>query len=233
MMELAIKKDGVIYLKTRIPKATKHECDECDYGNKYGRKKNCDNYTLDGCKAGFHYKIKKENSMKKSELRFKCMLGSKKRNEQMYDAILNAGIENHIRKEDFVKTAMCLRIDNELSNEVSPKYYREIDESYEESTSPEVTFEAALEMLESIEPDAPDFDIKPFDRVLARGANCNEWFARLYESKGNCNFIETGGYYCNQIIKYDGNEHFHRTINTPASWWECENGKPVWKNRQN
>lgn len=169
--------------------------------------------------------------MKKSELGFKCVLGSEKRNKRMYDAIVQAGIKNHIREEDFVKTAMCLRMDDTWNNEVSPTYAGKITESYEDSTIPEVTFETALEMLKSIEPDAPEFDIKPFDRILARGANGSKWLARLYEAKGTYHFIETGGCFCNQLIKYDGNEHLHRTTNPAAGWWECENGKPVWKTK--
>jgi hypothetical protein len=177
------------------------------------------------------YQEIQENSMKKSELSFKCVLGSPARNKKMYDAIMRAGIKNHIREEDFVKTAMCLRIDDTWNNEVSPTYAGKITESYESAPIPEVSFETALKMLESVEPDAPEFDIKPFDRILARGANGSEWLARLYEANGSCNFIETGGCFCNQLIKYDGNEHLHRTVNPAAGWWECENGNPVWRTK--
>jgi hypothetical protein len=96
---------------------------------------------------------------------------------------------------------------------------------------PIMSYEEALKLIESIEPDAPEFDIKPFERILARGANGSEWLARLYEAKGTCNFIETGGCFCNQLIKYDGNEHLHRTANPAAGWWECENGKPIWRTK--
>lgn len=118
--------------------------------------------------------------MKKSELRFKCVLGSEKRNKQMYDAIMQAGIKNHIKEEDFVKTAMCLRIDDTWNNEVSPTYASKITESYEDSTIPEVTFETALKMLESVEPDAPEFDIKPFDRIICRVDSSARWCADFY-----------------------------------------------------
>lgn len=171
--------------------------------------------------------------MKKSELSFKCVLGSEKRNKRMYDAIIRAGIKNHIREEDFVKTAMCLRIDDTWMKEVSPTYASKITESYEDSTIPEVTFETALEMLASIEPDAPEFDIKPFDRVLIKMKSpSHAWeidiYREIYRKEHSFVCMHT---YPEQIVKYEGNEHFFDEIDMPKSWWECENGKPVWKTK--
>jgi hypothetical protein len=165
--------------------------------------------------------------MKKSELRFKCVLGSEKRNKQMYDAIMQAGIKNHIKEEDFVKTAMCLRIDDTWNNEVSPTYAGKITKSYEDSTIPEVTFETALEMLASIEPDAPEFDIKLREEVLVSDVDSDIWelceFARVHT---DC-FMMIGYGYGQKMIRYAGNERFHGTADTPDGWLECENSKPV------
>lgn len=168
--------------------------------------------------------------MKKSELSFKCVLGSETRNKRMYDAIVQAGIKNYIREEDFVKTAMCLRVDDTWNNEVSPTYASKITESYEDSTIPEVTFETALEMLASIEPDAPKFDIKPFARVLIRDVN-GEWSADFFNTIYGDSEFDFVACQAKQMIKYEGNEHHHGTKDTPAGWWECENGKPVWRTK--
>lgn len=169
--------------------------------------------------------------MKKSELSFKCVLGSEKRNKQMYDAIIRAGIKNHIREEDFVKTAMCLRIDDTWSNEVSPTYASKITEAYEDSTIPEVTFEDALEMLKSIEPDAPEFDIKLREEVLVSDIDSDIWelceFARVHT---DC-FMMIGYGYGQKMIRYADNEHLHGTTYMPSGWWESENGKPVWRTK--
>lgn len=169
--------------------------------------------------------------MKKSELSFKCMLGSPARNKKMYDAIILAGIKNYIREEDFVKSAICLRIDNTWGNEVSPTYAAKITEAYEEAPIPEVTFEAALEMLASVEPDAPEFDIKLRDEVLVSDVDSDIWelceFARVHT---DC-FMMIGYGYGQKMIKYAENEHFHGTTDMPDGWWECENSKPVWKTK--
>jgi hypothetical protein len=125
---------------------------------------------------------------------------------------------------------MCLRIDDSWMKEVSPTYADAITEAYEDSIIPEVTFETALEMLASIEPDAPEFDIKPFDRVLFRDMN-SDWSANFYNKIYGDSGFDFVACQAEQMIKYDGNEHLHGTTNTPAGWWECENRKPVWRTK--
>jgi len=169
--------------------------------------------------------------MKKSELSFKCVLGSEKRNKRMYDAIVHAGIKNSIREEDFVKTAMCLRIDDTWNNEVSPTYASKITESYESASIPEVSFQTAIEMLKSIEPDAPEFDIKLCDNVLIRsGGDKSFWnLARFAAFNKDGLFTDHG--WTKTLLPLKGNESFLLEKENPAGWWECENGKPVWKTK--
>ena len=178
--------------------------------------------------------------MKKSELSFKCMLGSPARNKKMYDAIIQAGIKNRISEEDFVKSAMCLRIDKRWGNdELLFIYAAKITEEYEEAPIPEVTFEAALEMLASVEPDAPEFDIKPFDRVLWKRKPTNKdnndtvWHLDFYADRINMyNFACIGNGNADCIVPYtEKNAELNNGFAYPAGWWECENGKPVWRTK--
>ena len=91
----------------------------------------------------------KEPKMKKEELKFKCILGSPARNEKMYDALAKAGLKNSIIKEDFVKSAICLRVGVFCGSEVSPTWAQKITESYEALDYSEVTFAEALELLKN------------------------------------------------------------------------------------
>lgn len=227
-MEYYIKEHGIIYQKT--PNAIKHlDCNECAYGKKHIGGIYCSLFQASKCENGYHYKIK-DNNMKKSELCFKCVLGSKTRNKQMYDALIKAGLRNSINDQDFISTAMCLWVDDQWFDEVSPTYSNIISDSYENNPSPEITFSEALKLLGEAEPDAPEFDIKPFDRVLLRDMN-GEWSADFYNKIYSACEFDFVACQADHMIKYEGNEQYHGTKDTPAGWWECENGKPVWRTK--
>lgn len=203
----------------------------------------CDFYKMTACSCGFAnscqskigldkcFKLK-EPKMKKEELEFKCILGSPARNEKMYDALAKAGLKNSIIKEDFVKSAICLRVGVFCGSEVSPTWAQKITESYEALDYPEVTYAEALELLKRVEPVAPEFDIKLRDEVLVRDEGC-VWgiaqFARMTTHLHGA--VIFGGHSFQQVVKYVGNEHLHGTTNTPDGWWECCEGKPVWKTK--
>lgn len=156
--------------------------------------------------------------MKKSELSFKCVVPDKEAADKLCDIL---GVSSQQEPYALMR----------YNGKESFAQWGVLSAIFCAWPEPLMSYEDALKLIESVEPDAPKFDIKPFDRILARGANGSEWLARLYESKGIRSFMETGGCFCNQIIKYDGNEHLHRTVNPAAGWWECENGKPVWKTK--
>jgi len=96
---------------------------------------------------------------------------------------------------------------------------------------PPMNYEDALKLIESIEPDAPEFDIKTFDKILTRNESRGIWYARFFERAAKSTFAETGACFFNQIMKYERNEQYHGTTDTPTCWWECENGKPVWRTK--
>lgn len=160
--------------------------------------------------------------MKKSELSFKCVVPNKNAGMCIRLALKNIGLIKNA--EDDYAHYQFFAYDRGIIATTNADVFCLWSE-------PLMSYDDALKLIESIEPDAPEFDIKPFDRILVRGANGSKWLARLYESKDSFHFIETSGCFCNQLIKYDGNEHLHRTTNPAAGWWECENGKPVWRTK--
>lgn len=161
--------------------------------------------------------------MKKSELSFKCVTATEGRTTAIVNALLNKGqncCDMSEIKDAFFVYATNGRIEIGKS---STGFYMCDD-------VPEVSLPEALKLIESIEPDAPEFDIKPFDRILLRDIS-GEWSADFYNKiygDSEFNFVACQA---EQMIKYDGNEHLHGTTDTPAGWWECENGKPVWRTK--
>lgn len=69
------------------------------------------------------------------------------------------------------------------------------------------------------EEENPQYQFKPFDRVLVRDIQCEEWKASLYSHKNDsrkpysycCN-----GIYYNHCIPYEGNEKLVGTTNKPT-----------------
>lgn len=164
--------------------------------------------------------------MKKSELSFKCVTATEGRTTAIVNALLNKG-QNCCDMSE-IKDAFFVYVTNgriEIGKS-STGFYMCDD-------VPEVSLPEALKLIESIEPDAPEFDIKPFDRVLIKmKAPSHAWeidiYREIYRKEHSFVCMHT---YPEQIVKYEGNEHFFDEIDMPKSWWECENGKPVWKTK--
>ena len=178
--------------------------------------------------------------MKKSEINFKCVLGSEARNKQMYDALTKAGLRNLLTNDsEFINTAMCLWVDDRWLGEVAPRYSHIISENYENNPSPEITFHKALEVLASIEPDAPEFDIKPFDKVLwkqrpkIKSYNDTTWHVDFYAGRINVDsFACIGNTSADCLLLYNADTlELNNSFDYPAGWWECENGKTVWRTK--
>ena len=170
--------------------------------------------------------------MKKSELSFKCVLPTPKHANTITERLEAIGVYNvevvKSRLAESGKTAKFLSLDNKmgfvfgLSDTAS--YFCNWPE-------PLMSYEDALKLIESIEPDAPEFDIKTFDKILTRNESRGIWYARFFERAAKSTFAETGACFFNQIMKYERNEQYHGTTATPACWWECENGNPVWRTK--
>lgn len=228
-MEYYIKEHGIIYQKT--PNAIKHlDCNECAYGKKHIGGIYCSLFQASKCENGYHYKIK-ENNMKKSELSFKCVLPTPKHANTITERLEAIGVYNievvKSRLAESGKTAKFLSLDNKmgfvfgLSDNAS---------FFCNWTEPLMSYEDALKLIESIEPDAPEFDIKPFYRVLLRDMN-GEWSADFYNKIYGASEFDFVASQANQMIKYEGNEKYHGTKDAPDGWWECENWKPVWRTK--
>lgn len=164
--------------------------------------------------------------MKKSELFFKCFVGSPERARDLKAAL---------KKKEF-----CVKSINEekcafvqiVADSVA--FWQTLEagsRAFPRLSAPEVSLPEALKLIESVEPDAPEFDIKLRDEVLCRDDISNEWefchFSRLGKDRFKVADLASG----RKMIKFDGNEHFHGKTNVPDGWWECENGKPIWKTK--
>lgn len=162
--------------------------------------------------------------MKKSELKFKCVVPNKNAGIRIRLALKSIGLIKNA--EDDYTHYQFFAYDRGIVATTNAECFCLLQE-------PLMSHEDAIKLIESVEPDAPDFDIKPFDRVLARDRNHTNWYAKHFSQTipKDSRFLEIGGCYCNQIIKYEGNEQYHGTQDIPAGWWECENGKPVWRTK--
>lgn len=232
-MKEQITKDGIAYRLNKVKNKDcpgpsgfiEKECRECDYGKKHGLGSGCELWQNEKCFANYNYKAIKENGMKKSELKFKCLTGCRARNMAMLDEFRRIGIVVDDDLSRFRDEALAIEFcDNSFI------WCQEISDGYLASTKPEMLFCDAIEQLKSIEPDAPEFDIKPFDRILLRDLN-GEWSADFYNKIYSTTEFDCISCQAEQIIKYEGNEQYHGTTDTPAGWWECENGKPIWRTK--
>lgn len=171
--------------------------------------------------------------MKKSELRFKTLTGCRRRNMAIFNEFKRLGIAVDDDYARFINGALAIEFcDNSLV------WCAAISDGYLASTKPELTFDDVMQLIESIEPDAPEFDIKPFERVLCRQkqktSNHNDtiWCLDFYADRLNMdNFKCISNPNAQCMIKYDGNSKFSGEFDYPAGWWECENGNPVWRTK--
>jgi len=186
--------------------------------------------SLEHCPIGMREIFKlKESKMKKEELNFKVLTPTVERARAVLKALSDAGIT--------LKTPMppslirAIRVMNsELIAWLDP-FNDGSSTNFDASLAPEVTFAQALELLKRVETAAPKFDIKLRDEVLVSDVDSDIWelceFARVHT---DC-FMMIGYGYGQKMIKYAGNERLHGTNDTPDGWWECCEGKPVWRSK--
>lgn len=177
--------------------------------------------------------------MKKSELNFKCVLRNPCYAKELIDKlrqkqISDESIIQHRLKADG-KNAIFLSVDNvngfRFGLSSNPEYFCAWPE-------PLISYEDALKLIESVEPAAPEFDIKPFDKVLVNNLMngetkdwCCDLFSHIPAAKTRSKVFACIG--CNpaRIVKYEGNEHLIGARELPPGWWECKSGEPVWKTK--
>ena len=155
--------------------------------------------------------------MKKSELSFKVAALTDDRRLAMFHAMSASRVEFAVHEKSFIYCHKGLVSAGSCVGE------------FDKNELPEMSLAEAIKLIESIEPDAPEFDIKPFDRVLMRNLD-KVWSADFFNllSGDEIDFVSCQAKEC---IKYDGNEKYHGTTYMPPGWWECENGKPVWRTK--
>lgn len=162
--------------------------------------------------------------MKKSELSFKCVIQSLEIESSLKQIL---GVNNE--KPD--GNCFARYQDGYLETVASVKTFCAWPE-------PIMSYEEALKLIASIEPEAPEFDIKPLQPVLRKkytqnvGHNDTTWELDLYANKINMfNFSCIGERHADCIISYPENRTLCGEFDYPAGWWECENGKPVWRTK--
>ena len=169
--------------------------------------------------------------MKKSELSFKCVLPIPSSISKITDLLDKKGIgEKSIiahAKTTAGKNAVFASISLKDGFTVGLCSRADYFCSWPE---PLVSYGEAMKLIESVEPGAPEFDIKPFDRVLIKDME-NQWSADLFNKLCDDDEFDLVACQSTKMIKYEGNERFHGATDMPNGWWECENGKPVWRTK--
>lgn len=179
--------------------------------------------------------------MKKSELSFKCVLPTPQHAKLILDKIKAIGIYNdgivQARIKESGKTAAFMSICNRMRFTFG---LSSVASFFCNWTEPLMSYEEALNLIESIEPDAPEFDIKPFDKVLwkqnpkIKSYNDTTWHLDFYADRINIDSFACIGNTsadCLLLCNADTLE-LNNSFDYPAGWWECENGKPVWRMKQ-
>lgn len=160
--------------------------------------------------------------MKKSELKFKCVVPNKNAGIRIRLALKSIGLIKNA--EDDYTHYQFFAYDRGIVATTNAECFCLLQE-------PLMSYEDAIKLIESVEPDVPKFDIKLREEVLVSDVYSDIWelcdFARV---NTDC-FVVIGYGYGHKLIKYEGNEEYHGTTNTPAGWWECENGNPVWRTK--
>ena len=162
--------------------------------------------------------------MKKSELNFKCVVLGKEVSSSICRML---GIKSIHKISSFIqcKNGSCA---------TSSK--ADVFCSWPE---PPMSHEDAIKLVESIEPDAQEFDIKPFDKVLwkqkpkIKSYNDTTWHVDFYAGRINVDSFACIGNTsadCLLLCNADTLE-LNNSFDYPAGWWECENGKPVWRTK--
>ena len=197
-------------------------CADCHL---YGTKQRfCD---LPVCKIELNKIFKlKEPKMKKEQLNFKVLTPTEGRAAFILRALDEIGITRARRiPYDVIKAVRVMN--GEVILWARPF---EGFSGFDASLAPEVTLEQALELVKRVEPER-EFDIKLRDEVLVSDVDSDIWelceFARVHT---DC-FMMIGYGHGQKMIKYAGNEHLHGTTDTPDGWWECREGKPVWRSK--
>lgn len=68
---------------------------------------------------------------------------------------------------------------------------------------------------EKLELRKKEHEIKPFDKVLVRDSNDEEWSTALFSHMGSHGLFNASSVYWRQCIPYEGNEHLVGTTNKP------------------
>lgn len=168
--------------------------------------------------------------MKKSELSFKCVVPNKNAGMCIRLALKNIGLIK--TTEDDYAHYQFFAYDRGIIATTNADVFCLWSE-------PLMSYEDALKLIESIEPDVPEFDIKPLSPVIWKQKPKNEkhndtvWHLDFYADRVNYScFACIGHASVDCILPYNSEtEHLNNSFDYPDGWWECESGKPVWRTK--
>jgi hypothetical protein len=175
--------------------------------------------------------IKGVPSIRREDLRFKCVVSNAEDEKRLRFALLAKGYSmtyvnpGHSFRMCFISFREGKLFGNDALAFCSEK-------------CPLVTYEQALDLIAQVEkPEpVPEFDIKPLQPVLwkqkpkIKGINDTVWHLDFYADRMNMfNFACVGNINADCLLPYNSNT---ATLNNdfyyPEGWWECKDGKPVW-----
>jgi hypothetical protein len=168
--------------------------------------------------------------MKKSELKFKCVVPNKNAGIRIRLALKSIGLIKNA--EDDYTHYQFFAYNRGIVATKNAECFCLLEE-------PLMSYEDALKLIESIESDAPEFDIKPFDKVLwkqrpkIKSYNDTTWHVDFYAGRINVdNFACIGNASADCLLFCNADTlELNNSFDYPAGWWECENGKPVWRTK--
>ena len=171
----------------------------------------------------------KEPKMKKEELNFKVLTPTVGRARAMLQALADIWVT--LKNPLSYSLIKAIRVTNgELFGWTDP-FFDGSPTNFDACLTPEVTFAEALELLKKVEPER-EFNIKPFDRILRWSARGNgPWKIGLFSHPGVMEFEGLNSTSMDRVVLFEGNEHLRGKSEMPDGWWECREGKPVWRSR--
>lgn len=170
----------------------------------------------------------KEPKMKKEELNFKVLTPTEGRAAFILRALDGAGIPRPSRIP--YSTVQAVRV---MRGETVVWVHNPFKgpANFDASLAPEVTFERAIELINQVETE-PEFNIKPFDKILRWSARSKgPWKIGFYSHPEMMEFEGLNSTTIDRMVLFEGNEHLLNKSDLPDGWWECCDGKPVWRNK--
>lgn len=216
--------EGLIFVAMRNNGNSLTDCIQCHFGSEPCPITAC--RSLLGKRKYFKlYEEPKVEKIKLADVSFKCAVLTAERSEILQKAVFAAGgrWQDSGKKRRDIGGGFIF-VDSGIISYSASTF------TFTHNSNAELTLQQALDLLATVEKPESVFDIKPFDRILARRKRPGVWNCDFHNTVDDDTFYVIGYHNQNmkQIVKYEGNEALLGTTDTPSGWWEARDGKPVW-----